>query len=483
MTNPTTPKLSEAARHLVIPDGIVKSDWPRVRKIAKILFGTTFDRWQDGLGTLMLGKLKDGRWATSVGGITISICRQAGKTFLIGTMIFILCILWPGMKVLWSAHRTRTSDETFGYMKGLAESPGGRRYVKKVRAANGQQEIKFSNGSRILFGAREHGFGRGIPGVWIVICDEAQILTENALDDMVPTMNTAPRALTILLGTPPRPKDPGEAFASRRAEALSDSHPHDALYVEFSADRDADLDDREQWAKANPSYPNRTNDDAMLRMRRQLDDDSFRREALGVWDDVTVKSAIDIAKWDECGVDEPDKQGLIGYAIDMPPTRDSLAIGGAIRHKDGSAHVELREFKATQSAGTAWAVDWIVEHWPKTAAVVIDNQSPAMSILPDLKARHIKVLTTNAADMGRACGRFQDMLRDGKLTHLSAGKQPALDTAVANATTRNIGSSGAIGWNKLGTDIDISPLVACTLALYGTFITKRRPGRKQKVMV
>lgn len=475
------PKLSEAARTLVVPDGIVKTDWPKVRKLASKLFGVTFDRWQDGLGMVMLGRLADGSWAASVNGVTISICRQAGKTFFISRLVFILCLLFPGMKALWTAHRTRTSDETFKSMVGLAGGKTVKRYVKRIRSANGQQEIEFSNGSRVLFGARERGFGRGFDGVWLEIYDEAQILTEAALDDMLPAMNTAPRSLVIMLGTPPKPGDPSEVFTVRRAEALSD--PHGMVYVEFSADRSADLDDREQWAKANPSYPRRTPETSMLRLRRMLNDDSFRREALGVWDDVTVKSAIDIAKWNECGVDMPDKQGLIGYALDMPPARDSLAIGGAIRHKDGTAHIELREFKATQSAGTAWAVDWIVERWPKTAAVVIDDQSPAMSLLPDLKARHIKVIQTNAKDMGRACGRFQDMLNAGQLTHLSTGKQPALDTAVANATTRNIGSSGAIGWNKLGSDIDISPLVACTLALYGTFITKRRPGRVQKVMV
>jgi hypothetical protein len=35
----------------------------------------------------------------------------------------------------------------------------------------------------------------------------------------------------------------------------------------------------------------------------------------------------------------------------------------------------------------------------------------------------------------------------------------------------------------MGSDIDISPLVACTLALYGTTITKRDPDRVQEVMI
>ena len=108
--------------------------------------------------------------------------------------------------------------------------------------------------------------------------DEAQILTEQAISDMVPATNTSPNALVLYIGTPPRPADPGEAFTERRRQALAGED--DMLYVEFSADRDADSDDRAQWRKANPSFPRRTSETSMLRMQRQLGKDSFRREAL-----------------------------------------------------------------------------------------------------------------------------------------------------------------------------------------------------------
>ncbi|AKV55087.1 phage terminase [Bifidobacterium actinocoloniiforme DSM 22766] len=477
----SAPKLSESARHLLIPSGIVSSEWPRVRDLAQALLSIEFDRWQDGLGMLILAKRADGKYAAGVGGVVMSLCRQVGKTFLIGSIVFMLCILHPGLMVLWTAHRSRTSDETFGDMRAMAQRKGVRRHISRIRSANGQQEVAFSNGSRILFGARERGFGRGFKGVGVVIFDEAQILTETAMSDMVPAMNTADNGLLIMMGTPPKPGDPSEAFTARRQEALNDGD--DMLYLEFSADPDADPDDRDQWSKANPSYPRRTPASSILRLQKQLSPDSFRREGLGIWDTATISSAIDPTQWRQAATSTPDTTGLVGYAIDMPPDRSSLAIGGCVKHSDGTAHIELKAFESTQSKGTAWAVDWIADRWSRTAALVIDAQSPAMALLPDLKARHVKVITTTATDMGRACGRMLDMLRDGKLTHLDDGKQPALDLAVSNATTRNIGSSGAVGWNKLGSDIDISPLVACTLALYGTFITKRRPGRVQKVMV
>ena len=68
--------------------------------------------------------------------------------------------------------------------------------------------------------------------------------------------------------------------------------------------------------------------------------------------------------------------------IDMPPDRSVLTIGAALRYEDGSAVIQMANIKDARQAGTMWAVDWLAERWPKTARVVIDAQSPAMSLLP-----------------------------------------------------------------------------------------------------
>ena len=167
-------------------------------------------------------------------------------------------------------------------MCDLTRNPKLSRYVRNVRRANGQQEIRFANGSRIMFGARENGFGRGLHSADIEVFDEAQILTIKALDNLIPIVNTSPNPLIVFMGNPPKPGDQCEAFEEKRSTALS-GKSDDMLYVELGADRDCDPDDRNAWAKANPSYPKRTSEQAILRMRNLLADDSFRREALGIW--------------------------------------------------------------------------------------------------------------------------------------------------------------------------------------------------------
>ena len=473
-------RLSEIAQRLHQPTGIVSSDFTRLDRVASRV-GIHYDPWQQGLLYLLFARRADGRYACGEGGAVVSSCRQIGKTFTLGTAMFLKCVLQPGLKVIWTAHHTRTSDETFADLCDLARNPALARHVERIRRANGQQEITFRGGGRIMFGARENGFGRGLHSVDVEIFDEAQILTVRALDNMLPVVNTSPDPLVVFLGNPPKPGDQCEVFAEKRRAAANGTDG--MVYVELAADRDADPDDRGQWAKANPSYPKRTSETAILRMRNLMAEDSFRREALGIWDETGARQAIDPGQWEAAAVDRPDLDGLVGYALDMSPDRSSLAIGGAVRHKDGTAHIELRRFETTRAKGTRWAVDYIAERWPRTASVVIDGQSPAMSLLADLKDAHVKVTVTNAGDMGRACGRFLDMLRDGRLTHLPDADVPPLADAVANAVTRPIGASGAFGWNKTGGDADISPLVAVTLALYGTFITRRDPNRRQEVMI
>ena len=100
----------------------------------------------------------------------------------------------------------------------------------------GNEAVEFVNGSRILFGARERGFGRGFAGIDVLIFDEAQILSESAMDDMVPATNAAPNPLVLMAGTPPRPTDPGEVFTLLRQEAL-DGESTDVGFVEISAER------------------------------------------------------------------------------------------------------------------------------------------------------------------------------------------------------------------------------------------------------
>ena len=317
-------RLSEIAKVLRQPEGIVGSEFTRINKAARKA-GIRFDLWQQGFLWLLFAKNAEGKYACGADGAVLSSCRQIGKTFTVGTALFLKAILTPNLKAIWTAHHTRTSDETFTDMCEMEHNPVLGRYVERIRRANGQQEITFTSGSRIMFGARENGFGRGLHSVDVAVFDEAQILTVRAMDNMIPVLNTSPNPLVVYMGNPPKPGDQCDAFTEKRMHALN--HDGNLLYVELAADKDADPDDREQWAKANPSYPKRTSEQAIMRMRNNLSDDSFRREALGIWDETATAYAISPDLWQAAAVDDVPEGGTVTvYGLDTKQEENLLAI-------------------------------------------------------------------------------------------------------------------------------------------------------------
>ena len=230
----------------------------------------------------------------------MSLPRQVGKTHLIGFTVFALCVNMPGLLVIWTAHHSATTGETFLSMQGFAQRAKVAAHIKKVYTGSGDEEIRFHNGSRILFGAREHGFGRGIPGVDVLIFDEAQILSDKAMANMVATMNTSLFGLQLYIGTPPKPEDAGrsESFKRMRREALAGTLV-DGAWIEFGADADAKDDDRAQWRKMNPSYPKWHPQQSLMRLKRKLTPADWRREGMGIWDDDQAGSrAISEKQWE-----------------------------------------------------------------------------------------------------------------------------------------------------------------------------------------
>ncbi len=448
-------------------------------------FGDSFDLWQKNLGGVALGKRADGYYAATIGGVTLSIPRQVAKTFIVMRIAFALCTLYPNLTVIWTAHRQRTATATFLKLKALASRKAAQKYVDKrdIRSANGEQEIKFRNGSRILFGAREQGFGRGFDEVDVLVFDEAQILTEKALEDMVAATNQSrfpAGALLFYMGTPPRPIDPGGVFTQRRAEALAfkadgeafgaPTVGEDAFYVECSADPNVGkpngpaLDDINQVAIGNPSYPERTPLVSILRLRKNLSsDEGWRREGLGVWDDPHDASlaGINPANWERQAAPKARYTGTLSIGIDMEPDRSSVSLAW-VAARDGEDGLLGRLIDRRQ--GSQWVVDRLMELVKKysPAAVVIDPHGSASTLIAEIERAGVQLTQVNFAEYKQACGNLHDLVDQGDLWHVD---QPILNAAVAGSTAQ-IMPSGGWKWKPRG-DVSISPLKALTLALHG----------------
>lgn len=495
VVDPSTRRLSDVARHVVVPTGIIDTLWFEVEQQCAE-WGDEFDAWQDGLGQLMLGIRADGLFAATVGGVSLSIPRQVAKTFIVSRIIFAICILYPGTTVLWTAHRTRTSTQTFEKLKGLTRNSVVKSHLARnrsegIRSANGEQEIRFKNGSVIMFGAREQGFGRGFDEVDIEVFDEAQILTERALDDMIAATNQSrfPHgALLFYMGTPPRPSDPGEVFTNRRRKALAVkaddvvyAEHGDAMYVECSADPDIgreggpSLDDPAQVAIANPSYPHRTPPVAVARLRENLaSDESWRREGLGVWGEFEKsKQVIAGGDWLRCAESPTIPDGDPDYfSLSISPERIGF-IGVAFRGEDAD-FVDLAE--AGRVDDSRRIVEWFAERRKGNPrlTVAIDTRDPAAALVNDLRAARIKVNVTTLSDSVKACMGLAEAVEDEHVEHVD---QPAVREALLVARKKPIGKAGQ--W-EFDPDDDIAALRAITLARYGLTFKKKRTGEGRR---
>jgi phage terminase large subunit-like protein len=442
---------------LVLPAGIRSDGFPAVRETCRQI-GIGFDRWQADLNRCLLAKDEFGIYAADTA--VLSIPRQVGKTFDVAAVAFALCITSPGLTVVWTAHRFKVSRESFMEMRAWAKRRELIPHIDydAITTGAGTECIPFRNGSRIVFAARERGSIRGFTKVGMLVLDEAQILTETALADLVPTTNQSPNPLIILMGTPPKPTDPSEVFVRLRDEAL-EGVSSDVLYVEFSAERGSDPDDEAAWRVANPSYPKRTPRKAILRMRKLLNPDNFLREALGIWDEAPG-FLIDPSAFAARFVDRLKPSGPPVFFLDVSMGMRSAAIGVAARDT-GPVHLEVAEHRP----GTDWLVDRVVQlqgSYPD-ARWCCSSTGLIGVFLPELEEQGIEPEQFNGLDMGRACGHLQKLVADKSVT---ITEDRALTAALVSAVSRDVGD-GMWAWNQRKSASDISPLNAVTGAAWG----------------
>jgi len=477
----STLRLSEVARHVVIPEGIQTSLWlgwdgqTGVQERCGSM-GVDFDTWQDGLGQVALGIREDGRFAATVGGVVMSIPRQVAKTFITMCIVVALATLFPNLTVVWTAHRTRTSSQTFQKMQGFVKRKAVRRYLlpgrnQGIRTTNGEQEIRFRNGSVIMFGAREQGFGRGFDEIDIEVFDEAQILTEKALEDMIAATNQSRwqfGALLFFMGTPPRPIDPGQEFTNRRDKALAVKkragvgdfggvvQGGKAVFIECSADSNCGtkdgpkLDDRDQVAIANPSYPHRTPDISIERLRENLtSDDSWRREGLGIWDEFFRTSIF--PTWSTLSTEDPAPP-VEALGIMASFDRVWLSLGSY-----GGGHLAAVN-KMPYVAGREAFVDEVARiALERNVPVAVQEKTGAALLAPSLEEKGVHVELVPFAGMVVACDDLDEAITTEAVHH---GDYDALNAAVGMAAWANVAKQRVLD-SKAG---DVSMLESVALA-------------------
>jgi hypothetical protein len=439
--------------------------------------GLLLDPWQQYVLTHGLGEKPNGMWASFI--VSTWVARQNGKGGIIEARELGGLFLLRERLIMHSAHETKTAMEAFLRITELIEStPDLDRRVQRIIRANGDEGIelkKSAGGGRLRFIARSKGSGRGFSGDCNIL-DEAQELTAAQMQALLPTMSARPNPQLWFFGTPPN--DPSAWVYNLRADGEAGA-PRMA-HFDWGAKLDLTnpahirraLRDRDLWYACNPALGRRITEEFVEGEARPSGlGDRFPIERLGVWHPRASDgpSVLDIAAWEALTDPSSRRVGDVALAVDITPNRSSACIAVYGLREDGAGHVEIID----QRPGTDWIVDRLVELVKKLnpVAVALDVAGPAGSLVVDLDKQGIStpddpeqpeygdLAIPTAREVAAACAQLADAVTQGTLHHIG---QDQLTEAIRGAQTRPLGDAWA--WGRRLSSVDISPLVAATLA-------------------
>lgn len=99
-----------------------------------------------------------------------------------------------------------------------------------------------------------------------------------------------------------------------------------------------------------------------------------------------------------------------------------------------------------------------------------DALSEVEQELTESPEARVEVVQPKVREIAQAVGQFYDAVADKSLSHID---QAPLAVALAGAQKRPLGDAWA--WARRGVNVDISPLVAATLAKWGLGVEIEEP--------
>lgn len=439
--------------------------------------GLILDPWEEYILGESLGERADHKWAAFEVGVVVP--RQNGKGSILEARELTGLFLLDERLLIHSAHQFDTSLEGFRRLLMLIEdTPDFDRRVHRVSKSHGEEGIELKKNpqtglrQRIRFRTRTKGGGRGFTADWLGL-DEAMILPEATVGALLPTLSARPNPQVMYAASAVDQEvhDEGIALARIRERGLTGGDPSLA-YFEHSVDAadpaeitPAMAKDPERWAEANPGLGIRITTEHVAREQRSMDPRTFAVERLGVGDWPRTDGLEGVVITPEAWASRVDRESSalnpVCFALDVNPDRTAGAIGVAGHRSDRRSHVEIIEHKR----GTGWMVPHTVElvRDHKPLAVVCDASGPVATLLAALAEAGIEVTLVNAKEQAQACGLLYDAVDQDTLRHLGTRE---LTTAIAGAVKRPLGDAWA--WSRKSSTVDISPLVAITLAHWGS---------------
>lgn len=459
---------------------------PRVGEVARNL-GYEFMPWQQHVCDVAL-EVDPQTGLLAYRECCLTVPRQSGKTaLLLAVMVHrahaFITARERKQRILYSAQtriaaRAKWEDE---HLDILNRSRYRRDY--EVRKQIGQEAIRWSNGSLHGITSNKETAGHG-ETLDLGVIDEAFAQEDSRMEQAYkPAMRTRDQPQIWINSTAGTRKsvflrdkvDKGQELTLLQSELAAEYRGSDLIesplfkgscYFEWSAPQDAEPGDPDTWWSCMPALGLTQPLEAVRHEFATTDLADFRRSSLNQWADDFPDEWLVIKEHDWTSQCDPGSKpiGYMVFSIDTTPERSMTSISICGKRADGAYHVET----VAHRPGTSWAVEamtklhkrWSGRGWP--VRVVIDSASAAASLISELEDAGIEVIKTTSQQYVQACGLFYDYVMTDRVFHLGEAR---MTIALAGAVKRVLEASWA--WARKGLDLDISPLVGATLALYG----------------
>jgi hypothetical protein len=399
--------------------------------------------------------LDDGQLVPAYRDVVVTVPRQSGKTTLILSWMIQRAHGWGKPQRI--AYSAQTGNDA---RKKLVEDwepllrPRLKRFgMGRILKGMGNEAVPFRNGSRIVLLASAEDSGHG-KTLHLAVKDELFADKDFRRDQaLVPAMSTVDDAQVLTSSTAGTDASiPLNALVARGRQAIADGRTEGIAYFEWSADEDDDLEDPGSWWSFMPALGHTQSVRSILAAKETLSDKpgEFRR-AFGNLGTTADERIIPVLTWDACNSPHVKLDGRVAFGVDVNPERSWASIVAA----DEFGRVEVLEHRPT----TGWLVEaaaGFARRW--SGLVAVDPAGPAGTFREELAAR-CDVMDVGGRELGQACGSFYDDIIEGRAV---VRRHPDLDAAVAGARKRSVGDAWA--WARKDTSVDVSPLVAATLA-------------------
>ena len=330
-------------------------------------------------------------------------------------------------------------------MKNVSHSRGFEGfYFNDWRDANG----RLQKGGCIEFATRTNSGARG--GTYsVIIIDEAQEMTDEQQEAMLPTTSAASDAKDasampqqIYIGTPPNATCKGTVFAKMHRTA-HDEPQSSGWWLEWSI----------ECKSLEEMLPDR---ETAVECARQ-------------------NYAIPAAVWDSCASTMPKPDGKTAYGVKFTADGSEVCLCGAVVTPNGYARIELIDRRPT-GLGVNWLAEWLNARKDRAACVVIDGKN-GVDVLVDKISGTWRTKGSVIRPTAKNVIAAVSMLTDSLNTKSTTWYAPQKDLRESAVTSVKRPISG--GWGFGGENS--APIEACALALWGAKTAKRDPSRKMRI--